>query len=570
MSNLWSICLASNKGRKIVQLSPAASIRELHQLAETHFATPISSLKYGFPPKIADHHHDGTQPIQEIFQNQERIQVEFGTLAQPTTIPSSTSISSSSSSPSSTLRKSQRAAAKRATEKMPAVIQAQEELLKEQQQQQPRKRPKTTTLSTTKPQNKKIPIPKLPSGTGRRLVDGATVTTGSSRKRPVTLGGKPKSNDMSEALLGALNDSGKMGQVLRKGMRNAVQASYETTKAFSRLAAIQAQSYTMEVHDSLLTIVYHGSVDKTQTIQEEVDCIPRDVLEAVLQNIHASNEEALRPENLALLSPRVLWSLVRIFPNHSSMQDMYKELLPDLQWSFLRRRAQQLSEKALENLRQQQQDDEDDGGKALEVIAAVEHAMEHLQDYTATERQARLAQAAVRRLQATNPKTESSRIWKLMTPTEPDREELRECIQGTTTKSETTKLINKLLRECQIHNWRELANVDDAEPLAQKLQVPVEQVQSWIDRAQDESVDEIIVEICDDNVRVVELLTEKARSSTPKDLAMWRSIPQLLYQRIGGVMEDTPTIEQLRTWSQRSHQVLQEYEWLNWYATPVE
>ena len=70
-------------------------------------------------------------------------------------------------------------------------------------------------------------------------------------------------------------------------------------------------------------------------------------------------------------------------------------------------------------------------------------------------------------------------------------------------------------------------------------------------------------------------------SSTPKDLALWRAIPQMLHQRLaGGVQQEDndddaendaiPTVEQLRTWCLRSHQLLQEYEWLNHFATPVE
>lgn len=586
----WSLCLTSKQGRTIIQLSSTASIRDLYEVATIQLNAPISALKYGFPPKLAD--PNNTCPIHEILQNQERIQVELEDLTvQPI---ASTSISTSTLTSTSSCRTStKRAAAQRATEAMPAIIQAQEQLWKQQQQQEQQKslkRPRATTSSQTSSKSKKPSIPSL--GTGRRLVDGATIVTSNtnrktrtstaSRKRNTILTETNKNknnNDLSEALLGALNDSGKMGQVLRKGMRNAVQASYETTKAFSRLGAIQGQSYSMTVQESLLLVTYHGSVDKTRII-EEVDWIPRDVLEAVLQNIHSSNEEALRPENLAQLSPRVLWSLVHIFPNHSNISDMYKELLPDLNWSFLRRRAQQLSEKALENLRQQQQDDDDkddDGEKAMQVIAAVEHAMEHLQEYTAADRQTRIAQAALQRWQtASTCKSGDTDTpvpsWTLVAPTEIDRDELRECIQvqdGTVTKGETTKLVNKLLRECQIHNWRELANVDNVEGLAEKLQYPVKQVQLWIDHAQDQSVDEIIVEICDQNTRAVELLTEKARSATPKDLAMWRAIPQLLHQRIGDV-EGAPTLEQLRTWSQRAHQVLQELEWLNWYATPVE
>ena len=89
---------------------------------------------------------------------------------------------------------------------------------------------------------------------------------------------------------------------------------------------------------------------------------------------------------------------------------------------------------------------------------------------------------------------------------------------------------------------------------------------------------EIIVEICDQNLSAVEALISKARSGTPKDLAAWRRIPEVLHRTLGGQNSDlgaadetrVPSVEKLQTWCYRSHQLLQEYEWLNWYATPVE
>jgi hypothetical protein len=327
---------------------------------------------------------------------------------------------------------------------------------------------------------------------------------------------------------------------------------------------------------SSLTVLYQGSVDKTKTT-ETVDCIPRTVLEEVLKGIYATNPEALRPENLSLLSPRVLWSLVYIFPTHNTFNEIYHELLPDLNWSFLRRRAQQLSEKALENLRQQQQQQQaqgeevEDGEHALEAIAAVEHAMEHLHEHTAAERKARLARAAMSRLntmQETALGEEGE--WKLITPDEPDADELRECILASENPTrDIPTLITKLMGDCKIHNWRELANVPDVACLAKMVGEPIESVQSWIEYAQGRSVEEIIVEICDGNVRAVELLTDQARSGTPKDLAAWRSIPSMLHQFLDG-HEDAPNKDDLQTWSQRAYKLLNHCEWLNWYATPVE
>lgn len=587
---MWSLCLTSRQGRKIVKLPPTATTKNLYDTAEAEFGEKVAELKFGFPPTLAPSSED--QKIQTILQNQERIQVEFSTAtsggkSKGTKVASKSKSTAKNPHESSTSSRSKRVAAQRATENMPDVIKAQEKILREQQTTKSSKRQRTNSSGASSPaSSKRSTKPSAPkftasAGQGRRLADGSTVSAPKGRKRssPGGILGSASSSqpsDMSEALMGALNDSGKMGQVLRKGMKNAVQASYETSRAFSRLAAIQAKKFTMTLQEaassSILVVAYHGSVDKTKT-EEQVDCIPRDVLEAVLKGIHASNTEALRPENLALLSPRVLWSLVYIFPDKRTVPDMYRELLPDLDWKFLRRRAQQLSGKAMENLRQEEEakGTNDDDREAAQAIAAVENAMENLEGYTAAERQARQAQAALNRLQASKIRNEGDDEvpWKIETPSESDRDELRECMDGTTTGDQITRLINRLMRECQIHNWRELANVDDVPALAEKLQVPASQVQTWVDRAQDHSVDEIIVAVCDNNVRAVELLIEIARSGTPKDLAAWRNIPQLLYQRMAG-REDAPSIEDLRTWSQRAYQLLQEFEWLNWYATPVE
>eukprot|EP00934_Nitzschia_sp_Nitz4_P006186 Nitzschia sp. Nitz4//scaffold77_size91520//38466//40181//NITZ4_004888-RA/size91520-processed-gene-0.31-mRNA-1//1//CDS//3329557985//6176//frame0 len=564
----WKLCLASSKGRKILNIPASATTEELYQRAQEELQSPDApSMKFGFPPKPIP--RDSTTILSGILQNQERIQVEWNAASSRSNTTSISSPKPSTSSPEPTRRASKRAASKRAAEAMPAVIQQQEKMMKEQKKPAS-KRPRNT-VSTSKPPTKRAPPAVKFSaslGEGQRLSDGVKVAPPPSRGRGAKRATNPlgpsqnQTSDMSEALLGALNDSGKMGRVLRKGMKNAVRASYETTRTFSRLAAIQSQHFTMELSGNTLKISYSGSVDKAKT-EEDVDYIPRDVLEEVIKGIHASNEEALRPENLALLSPRVLWSLVYHFGELSNVADMYKSILPDLDWSFLRRRAQQLSEKAQENLRQQQQEENGDvdDTKAMEAVAAVEHSMEHLHDHTAAERKSLLAQAALRRLQAGN----GTRTWKLITPSEPDRDELRECIAESPIMA---NLITQLMKECQVHNWRELANVEDTAALAKQLNQTEEIVQNWISRAQEQSVEEIILEICDGNVAAVRLLMSKARSGTPKDLAGWRSIPQFLHQQLGGD-PNCPTLEQLQVWTRRAHESLKEFQWLNWFATPV-
>jgi hypothetical protein len=664
------------QGRKVISIQASSTTHDLYQRASMEFGgVAIESIKGGFPPKLIP--IDQSVQLSSVLTNQERLQVEFSA----TLITTSSDMNKNKSSKKNTnnphhdkaaiaittttcdnssvsVRKSKRAALKAATEAMPAVIKAQEEYLKSLSSTTSKKRSRPAASANTnntsphkqpiKPKSVKI---SASAGTGRRLADGATIhnpTTAnaaaavSHSRRAIASNNKKQqvtsssTSDLAESLLGALNDRGQMGVVLRKGMKNAVQASYETSKAFSRLAAIQAKTYHIttlgsETQDaniirdntatsaagvaggncgSHLKIVYHGSVDKIQ-VEEIVDCIPIDVLQAVLEGIHASDREALRPENLARLSPRVLWSCVHHHQHHNhfssttTIPEIYRQLLPTLDWSFLRRRAEQLSEKALENKRQAEEKKRQRNGQtnetidmeqATEAIAAVEYAMEHLHDYQAEERKARVAQAALARLQQQQQQQNDHGDWTLTTPNEPDRDELRECIESSvpvgTARAVIAKWITQLMKTCRIHNWRELANVMDGSGIATQLGgIPEEHVQAWIDHAQSRSVEEIIVEICDGNVQAVEIMTERARCGTPKDLALWRSIPDVLLQHLlhngpsdnfasGSQDNDDGTqhpqrheewmeLGTITKWCNRSYKLLGQTEWLNWYATPI-
>ena len=587
--------MTSRLGRQVLTLPSTCTTKDLYDKAGEAFGADISELKYGFPPKKLE--SDATVILTSMVQNQERIQVEFGSSNNGSTAKAKTVKSKKSSTSSSTSNcnnnngtkggRPKRAAAKAATEAFPDVIKAQDATIASQSQSQNKnkRRPLKNSASSSPAKNQKKSQPtrtqiSAAAGDGRRLADGATVQNPRKRKAVQQQPTPSTSSDMSEALLGALDNKGKMGQVLRKGMKNAVVASYEISRAFSRLAAIQARTFKVEViTESLIKVTFTGSVDKSK-VEETVDLIPRDVLETVLKGIHLSNREALRPENLSRLSPRVLWSLMHEFPDKDSITECYQSILPGLEWDFLRRRAEQLSEKALENLRQEEEakgeDVNMDLDHAAEAIHAVENAMENLHAHEISQRKSRVARAALARLQLQQQGAGTE--WELVTPSEPDREELLKCIETAPPHTEIgtsdakADLVDKLMKVCRIHNWRELANVADSANVVSMLgnAVTSEQVQKWIDHAQDESVDEIIVEICDGCTEHVERLTEMARTGTPKDLAAWRCIPESLHEQLGSDAASAITVDQIAKWTNRAHKLLQEYEWLNWYATPIE
>jgi (p)ppGpp synthase/HD superfamily hydrolase len=144
---------------------------------------------------------------------------------------------------------------------------------------------------------------------------------------------------------------------------------------------------------------------------------------------------------------------------------------------------------------------------------------------------------------------------------------LRECIIEETSEDQS-RLAHALVKDCRIHNWRELANAT-AQDLAKSLHLSEETSQTWIDEAQSRSLDELMVEVCQGNVQAVQLLTETANSGTPKDLAAWRGIADVLQQQFEE-KDSAPSVQELEQWCDRAQQALEQLEWLNWYATPVE
>lgn len=414
---------------------------------------------------------------------------------------------------------------------------------------------------------------------------------------------------MSTALLETLNSTGTGGRILRKTMTSAVQNSYETSKATARLAALESRnpqsSVQMEqLDDAKLRVRFEKGVQGRGHYEEIVDSIPAQVLKEVVGAILKSNPEGLRPQNLAQLSPRVLWALAhghwKLQQERQQQQDApspwepfsaesaYRQILPDGDWSFLRRRKQTLSAKAVENLRQEQEDEgkeEGDYEKAAEAIQQVENAMECLQHHDRAQKAERVAKAAMARQQRLL--RQGSSDWKIITPSELDEDELIECISSAippqwesqdNTDHLITQLAKGLVEWLCIRNWRELSEHQPVDLHARILEhdkslntvVTQEHVEQWVMYARDESVQEIIVEICDGSVSHVELLREKARSGTPRDLAAWKEMPDLLLEELGEGASDMLALADLTLFCDRATCALQQFEWLTWFATPVE
>jgi hypothetical protein len=488
--------------------------------------------------------------------------------------------------------------------------------------------------------------------------------------------------DVSTTLLGALNGGGgggTVGGVLRRAMRNAVVQSYEQSRASVRVSAVQSGRYSIQIiaaaennNDDLLSlsqearITYDKGMEGRGTFEEEVQLIPEKALTEVIQMVFEIEEERelLRPITLAQLSPRVFWSLIhhhtmtimRTTTSASSsttttthdgnqnqkatnVPDALQQLLPDLDWTFLTSRTKTLSAKALENLRQKNNPNNDDdepelGERAVEAVAeAMERYNNNMTSTTATtpeQLRARAARAALDRLTTTQEEEEedSSKeqsLWKLVTPTELDKDELRHCIteaaarrhHASTSASMTTTILENhvidpqlvetwvevLVTKCHIHNWRELANYKNREEeqqlnmsLADMNHVRLSRssledcgvednsmmVEGWLEVAREESVEEIMYEICNGSQDALVQMRERARTGTPHDLSLWTQAPDLLFSQLHGLDKDDDndvgrythniSVDMVRTWCQRAQTLLQhhpEFEWLHWYATPI-
>mmetsp|Transcript_36338 Transcript_36338/g.37009 ORF Transcript_36338/g.37009 Transcript_36338/m.37009 type:complete len:693 (-) Transcript_36338:56-2134(-) len=212
-------------------------------------------------------------------------------------------------------------------------------------------------------------IASLSSPKGRSPVDKSS----SPRiKRSRIQSSASNEEDISIHLLAAVSGgTGKRDKMLRAAFRRAVELQYDTATAQARVSSALSGAYrivdsatarTLGSGDSTqLVVTFHKGLGSRQgsTITENVDLLSRDRLRAVLQVVLSDTDEAaketLRPTHMAGCSPRVFWSLVRLYGGESTVSgDAMKELLPAADWTWLATRRRALSEKAKRNLEQQQ------------------------------------------------------------------------------------------------------------------------------------------------------------------------------------------------------------------------
>lgn len=515
-----------------------------------------------------------------------------------------------------------RASAQAASDSFHTIIRAQDKMLREEKQKERLKsnrsrpntaRQKNSTNGRGAAAAHSRKLATLPGG--RRLCDdGATLPAYSDDETDVDasrenrkISGKSlfqgfqSEEDISFALISSLESGGstrnrKVSKILRASMKKTVEKSYEASRAAVRHSAISSGKVEFLKNDckeenvnnlmGTCTVQYPKNVEGRGFYQEQVHIITPSMLKAVIQAVYddhsddASSREMLKPHNMALLSPRVFWSLWYHYHEHSSnIEGALELLLPNLDWSFLHHRSRQLSEKAKENLRQANQKmgvKHDTGGNVaagIKAVETVETAMATMYDETVMDARQRAAEAALSRLGKQTDVVDTD-DWNLKTPIDVDEEELEECILDCENGPETSVVkgcISVLISKLSLNNWRMLANAS-AEKICKSLKdegihVSEAMVDTWISSAQIHSIEEIMLEIIDGNQDLYEVLSDELSSCTPKDLSLWCDIPSMIIEE--ATSDISASEDDLKKYCNRAKKALNSLGWLELYSTPI-
>jgi hypothetical protein len=527
-----------------------------------------------------------------------------------------------------TLVRPKRAAAKVASDSFQSIIRHQDKILKEERQQgktspgknQQSRGRKTSASATRAAAAHSRRMAALPGG--RRLVDDEnsdhSTTTGISDHHPSAMGYSSPStrklasskslfkdiqseDDVSFALISSLESggskgNGKVSKILRASMRKTVAKSYEASRAAVRHSSISSgkvvffqttDSKEEHVNNTMgtYTVQYPKNVEGRGFYQEQVHVITIEMLKAVVQAVYddhheeSSSREMLKPQNMALLSPRVFWSLwYHYHEKSSSIEGALEMLLPNLDWSFLYHRSRQLSEKAKENLRQENEKIEPkhvQGGNVaagIRAVEEVENAMATMYDETVVDARQRMAEAALARLGKQSGTALDE--WVLKTPMDIDEDELEECMldsENALGSDVLKRCIDVLISKLSINNWRVLANSSTTHVCKilqdENVNIREESVDRWISSAQTRSIEEIMLEIIDGNQDLYEILSVELSSSTPRDLSLWRDVPSMIIEEASSQV--TVSEHDLQKYCNRARRALNSLRWLELYSTSI-
>eukprot|EP00753_Platysulcus_tardus_P006879 PLAT14665.2.p2 GENE.PLAT14665.2~~PLAT14665.2.p2 ORF type:complete len:194 (+),score=71.32 PLAT14665.2:552-1133(+) len=171
---------------------------------------------------------------------------------------------------------------------------------------------------------------------------------------------------MAEALLTAVDAAfrrqlaakdGKRGKFLRRVTRKALRLQEGITLANRRFSAVLAGQYELKDVGGARRLDGRQAMVcarfRARSRKWEEDTVPlysRQELAAVVRHVSSTGEvgmEYLKPHKMAEVSPRVFWSMVKLFG--SELRAGLDSLCPDIDWTPLDSRARRLSAKGRES-----------------------------------------------------------------------------------------------------------------------------------------------------------------------------------------------------------------------------
>lgn len=145
------------------------------------------------------------------------------------------------------------------------------------------------------------------------------------------------------------------GKKFREALQGALQERMAEAEAERRVEAVLAGRY--EIKNSfggLFRVKYRGLHEREWTEEwdgEEMVEYPRELLAAAFKSVLDGNvteeKERLRMSNMAMVSVRSFWNMVKLFGK--DVEGGLRQLVPDGDWTFMDSRLRRKSEKAKRN-----------------------------------------------------------------------------------------------------------------------------------------------------------------------------------------------------------------------------
>lgn len=137
---------------------------------------------------------------------------------------------------------------------------------------------------------------------------------------------------------------------LRANFADALKKRQAEAEGERRLNAYLARRYEIKpmLGGLKFSVRYRATSERSWTDENNstpLMCWPKLLLAAVIKEVVKNPHDRLRlrPLDMAAVSPRMFWNLVRLFPDH--MENGMRQLVPDGDWSFMDHRQRSLSVK---------------------------------------------------------------------------------------------------------------------------------------------------------------------------------------------------------------------------------